>query len=60
MALVGHDLYVANTDAIMRFTYMDGETQIKGLGDKVADLPAGLIIIGPRTSSRTVTDCVFT
>ena len=43
MALVGHDLYVANTDAIMRFTYMDGETQILGLGDKVADLPAGLI-----------------
>jgi len=26
MALVGHDLYVANTDAIMRFTYMDGDT----------------------------------
>src|SRR3954468_661022 len=24
MTLVGHDLYVANTDAIMRFTYMDG------------------------------------
>jgi glucose/arabinose dehydrogenase len=43
MALVGHDLYVANTDAIMRFTYMDGDTQIMGLGDKVADLPAGLI-----------------
>ena len=43
MALVGHDLYVANTDAIMRFTYMDGEPQILGLGDKVADLPAGLI-----------------
>jgi glucose/arabinose dehydrogenase len=43
MALVGHDLYVANTDAIMRFTYIDGETQIRGLGDKVAKLPAGLI-----------------
>jgi len=43
MALVGHDLYVANTDAIMRFTYRDAETQIMGLGDKVADLPAGLI-----------------
>src|SRR2546423_1133914 len=43
MALVDHDLYVANTDAIMRFTYMDGETQIMGLGDKVTDLPAGLI-----------------
>ena len=34
MALVGHDLYVANTDAIMRFTYMDGETQIKGPSTK--------------------------
>jgi glucose/arabinose dehydrogenase len=43
MALVGHDLYVANTDAIMRLTYIDGETQIRGLGDKVAKLPAGLI-----------------
>src|ERR1700674_5998328 len=43
MALIAHDLYVANTDAIMRFTYMDGETQILGLGDKGADLPAGLI-----------------
>ncbi|MDQ6701812.1 MAG: sorbosone dehydrogenase family protein, partial [Pseudomonadota bacterium] len=43
MALVGHDLYVANTDAIMRFTYLDGETQIMGPGEKVADLPAGLL-----------------
>jgi glucose/arabinose dehydrogenase len=43
MALVGHDLYVANTDAIMRFTYHEGEMQITAHGDKVADLPAGLI-----------------
>ncbi len=41
MALVGHDLYVANTDAIMRFTYVDGETQVIDPGNKVAGLPAG-------------------
>jgi glucose/arabinose dehydrogenase len=43
MALVGHDLYIANTDAIMRFAYADGETQIMSPGEKVADLPAGPI-----------------
>jgi glucose/arabinose dehydrogenase len=43
MALVGHDLYIANTDAVMRFAYVDGETQIMDPGEKVADLPAGLI-----------------
>src|SRR5262249_2166688 len=43
MALVGHDLYIANTDAILRFAYVDGETQIMGPGEKVADLPAGPI-----------------
>lgn len=43
MALVGHDLYVANTDAVMRFPYVDGETQINEPGVKVADLPAGPI-----------------
>ncbi len=39
MALVGEDFYVANTDAVLRFKYEDGE--IKGKGEKVADLPAG-------------------
>ena len=43
MALIGHDLYVANTDAILRFPYVDGETQINAPGVKVADLPAGPI-----------------
>lgn len=43
MALVGHDLYVANTDAVMRFSYSDGETEITTPGVKVADLPAGPI-----------------
>lgn len=41
MALVGNDLYVANTDAIMRFPYQAGQTQIGATGVKLADLPAG-------------------
>ena len=43
MTLVGHDLYVANTDAVMRFPYADGDTQITAAGIKVVDLPAGPI-----------------
>jgi glucose/arabinose dehydrogenase len=43
MALVGNDLYVANTDAVMRFPYQEGATQITTPGVKVADLPAGTI-----------------
>jgi glucose/arabinose dehydrogenase len=43
MALVGNDLYVANTDAVMRFPYQDGATEITAPGVKVADLPAGTI-----------------
>jgi glucose/arabinose dehydrogenase len=41
MALVGNDLYVANSDAVVKFPYTQGETQIKATGTKVADLPAG-------------------
>jgi glucose/arabinose dehydrogenase len=41
MALVGRDLYVANTDAVLRFPYSGGETRIEAPGVKVADLPAG-------------------
>jgi glucose/arabinose dehydrogenase len=40
MALVGNDLYVANTDAVMRFPYVEGDTRISQAGTKVADLPA--------------------
>jgi glucose/arabinose dehydrogenase len=43
MALVRHDLYVANADAVMRFAYEDGATQITTPGTKVADLPGGPI-----------------
>jgi glucose/arabinose dehydrogenase len=41
MALVGSDLYVANTDAVLRFPYRTGETKISSAGERIADLPAG-------------------
>jgi glucose/arabinose dehydrogenase len=43
MVVVGGHLYVANTDALMRFPYRDGQTQIAEPGIKVADLPGGTI-----------------
>lgn len=41
MALVGSDLYVANTDAVLRFRYETGATSIPGAGETIAILPAG-------------------
>ena len=41
MALVGDKLYVADTDALLRFDYAEGATKIAGQGTKIADLPAG-------------------
>jgi glucose/arabinose dehydrogenase len=41
MALIGKDFYVADTDAVLRFTYHEGDTHIAGPGVKVVDLPAG-------------------
>lgn len=43
MTLVGDNLYIANTDAVIRFKYTEGITQITTPGTKVADLPAGTI-----------------
>jgi glucose/arabinose dehydrogenase len=43
MALVGGDFFVANTDAVMRFAYTPGATQIEGAGVQVAPLPAGTL-----------------
>lgn len=43
MALIGGDFYVANADAILRFKYQDGATEITTPGEKVADLPGGPI-----------------
>lgn len=43
MALVGHTLYVANSHAVFRFPYTDGDARILAPGTKVVDLPAGPI-----------------
>jgi glucose/arabinose dehydrogenase len=43
MALVGEDLYVANTDAVVRFPYKAGQTRIAAAATKVVDLPGGPI-----------------
>ena len=43
LALVGSDLYVANTDAIVRYPFTPGQLKITAPGQTVIDLPAGLI-----------------
>lgn len=43
MALVGDVLYVANSDAVVRLPYVEGQTRIDAPATKVADLPAGTI-----------------
>jgi glucose/arabinose dehydrogenase len=43
MTLVGNSLYIANTDAIVRFPYNANETAIHAAGTKIIDLPAGSI-----------------
>ena len=43
MALVGNVLYVANSDAVVRFPYKEGDTRITAPAVKVVDLPAGRI-----------------
>jgi glucose/arabinose dehydrogenase len=59
MALVGDSLYVAATDALLRFRYAPGATRIAEAGEKVVDLPAGTInhhwtknVIASRDGSR--------
>lgn len=41
MALVGDALYIANTDAIVRFPYKDGATSLSEKGVPLAELPGG-------------------
>ncbi|HVY05412.1 MAG TPA: sorbosone dehydrogenase family protein [Burkholderiales bacterium] len=43
MALIGNDLYVANSNAILRFAYTPGATSISGPGTIITELPAGPI-----------------
>ncbi|MCK8668874.1 sorbosone dehydrogenase family protein [Pseudomonas azerbaijanoccidens] len=43
MTLVGNDLYVADTDRLLRFHYENGDTTIKSQPIKVVDLPGGTL-----------------
>ena len=43
VALVGNDLYVANTDAIVRYPYQTGDTKITAAGKTLTPLPGGPI-----------------
>jgi len=43
MALIKNNLYVANSDAILRFEYHAGDTQIATAGENILALPAGTI-----------------
>jgi len=43
MALIGDALYIANTDAIVRYPYTTGTTHIDAPGLQVAKLPGGAI-----------------
>ncbi|BBP69724.1 sorbosone dehydrogenase [Pseudomonas sp. Seg1] len=43
MTLVGNDLYVADTDRLLRFHYEAGATEIKSQPIKVTDLPGGTL-----------------
>jgi glucose/arabinose dehydrogenase len=44
MALIGHDFYVADTNALLRFTYSDGDTEIHGAGATITALPSSRFI----------------
>jgi hypothetical protein len=41
MELVGNDFYVADSDAVLKFHYTPGATEIAEPGVKIVDLPAG-------------------
>jgi hypothetical protein len=43
VALVGNDLYVANTDAIVRYPYKEGDSKITATGTTLTELPGGPI-----------------
>jgi glucose/arabinose dehydrogenase len=43
VVLVGNDLYVADTDAVVRFPYTPGQTQITAPGTTLCELPGGPI-----------------
>lgn len=43
MALIGEDLYIAATNALLRFPYRDGATALTGVAETIVELPAGTL-----------------
>jgi glucose/arabinose dehydrogenase len=43
MVLIGNNLYVANSDAVLQFPYTTGDIRITSASKKLVDLPAGTI-----------------
>lgn len=43
ITLVGRSLYVATSDAVLRYPYMEGETSITAAPTRIVELPAGRI-----------------
>lgn len=41
MLIIGNYLYVANTDAVLRFQYKSGQTEIAGTGERIVELASG-------------------
>ena len=43
ITLVGNDLYIADTDRLLRFQYQPGANEITTPGEKIVDLPGGTL-----------------
>ncbi|MCF4967985.1 PQQ-dependent sugar dehydrogenase [Nostoc sp. CMAA1605] len=41
MAFAGNSFFLGNTDAVLKFSYNQGQQQLTGSGEKIADLPGG-------------------
>lgn len=42
LAFVDGNLYVANQDAVLRFSYQEGQTSLSGPGERVTELPSAI------------------
>jgi glucose/arabinose dehydrogenase len=51
MIVVGDYLYIANTDAVLRYKYTSGQTKITGDGEKISELVSGKF---PRHWTRNI------
>lgn len=54
MALVGGHLFVANTDAVLRFAYAEGQTRLEGAGEVILEIPYNAGANGHWTRSLAV------